>query len=498
MPYAALDQPRPRRTRRPARVLGAIAALAVALAACGDDDDASDSNGTQEPAVTEAAPTTEPSATTAASEPPATAAETTLPTESTQPTEETSAEGAAGGWTVDTEACIDPDRANAPIEGTVKIGSSGPLSGGPAAAAFAPVIAGMQAYIDYANENGLLPDHQIELTYGDDQFDPALTPGVINSALDNGAHLVSGLIGAANNMAVRDTLNEECIPQLLAGGGDPRLDNPAEYPWTNSGILRFDIEAKAYAEDLGRTFPDGATAAVYHLNNDAGAALSAVFEEAAPAHGIEIVDVQTVEAGDTNPPTTQLSSIASHAPDVIVAAPLGAQCPVFLNELANQKAANPGWEPRLYLVSVCASSLILGAAGDSANGLYTALPTGAVDVVNPETHTIPGVAEYLGYLESKGLSNTVPTSTAGWIWGEVTVEILRQAAESPDGLTQASIINAARNFEFTPSIVQDGFVYKASGDEDGSYIESVQLVRYDAGSKFFNPEGELITTFESS
>jgi ABC-type branched-subunit amino acid transport system substrate-binding protein len=496
MPYGELDHTGADTTRRPMRVLGALAALAVTLAACGGDDDAASSDGTQEPAATATAETTDPS-TTSASEPETTVGATTVPSAGTEATDETTAETTAG-WAVDTADCVDPERANAPIEGAVKIGSSGPLSGGPAAAAFAPVIAGFQAYVDYANEKGLLADHPIELTYGDDQFNPALTPAVISGALDDGAHVVSGLIGAANNMAVRDTLNEECIPQLLAGGGDPRLGDPVGYPWTTGGILPFDIEARAYAEDVAREFPDGATAAVYHLNNDAGVALSTIFGEAAGGHGIEVVDVQTVEAGDVNPPAAQLSSIAGHAPDVIVAAPLGAQCPVFLGELANQKAANPGWEPRVYMVSVCASSLILGIAGATADGLYTALPNGTIDVVNPATHTIPGVAEYLSYMEAKGMSDTVPTSATGWIWGEVTVEILRRAAESPAGLTQASIMSAARNFEFTPSIVQEGFVYKTSGEQDGVYIEDVQMVQYDAEAGFLNPVGELITTFESS
>ena len=193
-----------------------------------------------------------------------------------------------------------------------------------------------------------------------------------------------------------------------------------------------------------------------------------------------------------------MSSIAGNAPDVIVTDPLGAQCPVFLNELANHKAANPGWEPRVYLTSACASSLILGAAGENADGLYTALPTGAVDVTNPANQDLPGVAEYLAYMESKGLSDTVPTSVAGWIFAEVTVEILRQAADSPEGLTQASIINAARNLDYTPSVVQEGFTYKASGEEDPTYVEAVQIVQYDAATKFLNPVGELITKFESS
>ena len=176
----------------------------------------------------------------------------------------------AGGWTVDTSSCTDPDRANAPIEGTVRIGSSGPLSGGPAAAAFAPVIAGYQAYIDYANENGLLPDHELSITYGDDQYDPALTPGVINAALDDGAHVISGMIGAPNAFAVRDTLNEECVPQLMVGGGAPTLNDPVAYPWTMGALLPFDVEAKAYAEDIAREFPDGASVAIFYANNEGG------------------------------------------------------------------------------------------------------------------------------------------------------------------------------------------------------------------------------------
>ena len=34
--------------------------------------------------------------------------------------------------------------------------------------------------------------------------------------LDSGAHLFSGIIGTPNNAAVRDILNEECVPQLKA------------------------------------------------------------------------------------------------------------------------------------------------------------------------------------------------------------------------------------------------------------------------------------------
>jgi hypothetical protein len=43
---------------------------------------------------------------------------------------------------------VDPDSANEPIEDTILIGSSMPLSGGPAASAFAPFADGLNAYVD--------------------------------------------------------------------------------------------------------------------------------------------------------------------------------------------------------------------------------------------------------------------------------------------------------------------------------------------------------------
>jgi ABC-type branched-subunit amino acid transport system substrate-binding protein len=393
---------------------------------------------------------------------------------------------------------VDPDRANAKIEGTVNIGSSGPLSGGPAAAAFAPVIKGFQAYIDYANEKKLLPDHDIKVTFGDDQYDPALTPGVINSALDGGAQVISEIIGTPNNLAVRDTLNEECVPQLMAASGDPAFGDVANYPWTIGANLPYDVEWKAYAEDVATAFPDGAKAAVFYVNNDAGAVSKKGFEDAAKDLNIEIVDDQTIEATETAPPTAQLSSIAGKKPDVIVAFPLGAQCPTFLSELANQKAANSGWDPRVYLTNTCASPLILGIAGQTANGIYTSASFGAVDITNPANQTIPGVAEYLSYMQAHGLTDTIPTSAAGWNYAEVTVEMLKQAAESPEGLTQASIINAARNFDYHGSIVREGINFKTDGETDGFLVEDVQIAQYDATTKFFNDVGKLITKFESS
>ena len=157
------------RARR-SSVLGIAMSGLLLLAACGDDDD--DATGTTD--------------TTAAA-----GGETT-----TSAAEEGGGEGA---FAVDTSNCPD-ESVDEPIEGTVKIGTTMPLSGGAAAAAFAPVADGLRDYITYANDNDLLPGITIELTVEDDQFNSNLTTPAVEGLIDNTqVNLFTGMIGTANN-----------------------------------------------------------------------------------------------------------------------------------------------------------------------------------------------------------------------------------------------------------------------------------------------------------
>jgi branched-chain amino acid transport system substrate-binding protein len=391
-----------------------------------------------------------------------------------------SAAGSEEGWTVDTEDCPDPDRVNAPIEGTLRIGSAMPLSGGVAAAAFEPAARGMQAYITYANENDLVPGVELELTIGDDQYDPALTPGVVNGLIDDGVHLFAGIIGTANNLAVRDTINEECIPHLSLLTGDPRWGEVEDYPWTTGVLTPYDIESRGYVESIMTTFPDS-TVGLFYVNNEFGNIYMDAFREAADEAGLEIAGEQTVEAGDEAAPQAQLSNLADEAPDVIMATPLGAQCISFLNELANAKAASEGWEPVVYITNTCASPLILGAAGENANGIYTSAAMGLLDVADPAVSGAEPAASYIAEMEAQGLGDIITTGAAGWNAAEVTVAAIVAAAESPDGLTQASIINAARNLDFRPSLLRENLHnYTMNGVEDAFYSEDIQIIQFDA------------------
>lgn len=408
----------------------------------------------------------------------------------------TGGEGDGGAFAVNTDDCPD-DSVTEPIEGTVKIGTTLPLSGGAAAAAFAPVKEGLENYFEYANENELLPGYTIELTVKDDQFDSNLTTPAVEQLIDEtDVDLFTGMIGTANNQAVRDLLNEECYPQLFANTGAPIWGDVENYPWTTGGLPPYNTETAIYVEDIAREFPDGSTAAVFHVNSEFGDAYQAAFSDLAADAGIEIVDEQTIENADSNPPTSQVNAIAAEEPDVVLAVPLGAECPAFLSEMANAKAANPGWEPRIYITSTCASTLLLSIAGAAADGIYTIVT--AKDANDPANAEDPAVADYRQAMTDLGFpaDGDFATAAAGWTGGELTVEVLKAAAESEDGLTRASIINAARAMDYPFSLARDGVAFTMNGAEDPYGLESLQVVQYNADTKTYTDIGDLITTFE--
>ncbi len=456
--------------RRSIRFGALVAAGALVLAACGgDSDDATDAPETTVPAVDETEDTTEDT------------------------TEETT-EVVSDAWVVDIDDCVDPALATAPIEGTVRIASAMPLTGGVAAAAFAPVKDGFEAFIKYANENDLLPGYTIEVSVADDQYDAQLTPGAVTTEIDAGADLFAGIIGTPNNAVVQDTLNDNCIPQLNALTGSPQWGDVANYPWTTGFLPRYDAEAAIYAQHIADTLGDGATVGLFTVSNEFGEVYAEAFREAAEEFGLDIVVEQTIEATDSNPPTSQITTIAAAKPDAIMAVPLGAGCIGFLTEVANTKAQNADWDPPVYLTNTCAADLILGAAGPAADGLLT---TGYIaDILDPGQQTA-AITAYREYMAANGLAEIETTGAAGWTTAEATVAILIQAAQSPEGLTRQSIIEAARDFEYVPSLGRPGLVFKSKGANDPFLIESMAIIQYDANDRIFVDVSELITQYES-
>jgi branched-chain amino acid transport system substrate-binding protein len=470
----------------PRKLLAFAAAASLVLAACGDDDDDDDS------AATTAA---EATGTTAATEETTEATEdtddTTATTEATDDTSETTAaEGGGEAFAVDVENCDDPDAASAPIEGAVKIGTSIPLSGGPAVL-FAPFGAGMQAYVDlYNQENGGINGAPIELVVKDDQYLADLTKTNVDELVfDEGVHLLSGIIGSPNNAAVQADLNAQCIPQLWAATGAPNWGDVENNPWTSGLLVPYPIESNVWLEYAATQFPDGGTAALYYVNNEFGQAYAEAFKEQAGDYGFEIVAEETIAADDSGAPTGPVTNIVSADPDIVLAVPLGAQCIAFMTELGNQKAANPNFDGLVYQTATCANPIFFGPPGPAADGVFTS--SNIRDVNNPDNASDPAVAEYLAAFAASGSdANPGGIAVAGWLAAELTVHALEQAAESGT-LSRESIINAVRNIDHAPALLREGLAFQMS-PEDGYIAEGTQIQQWSAADARFVDIGDVI------
>lgn len=405
-------------------------------------------------------------------------------------------EASSGAWAVNTDDCIDPEAANAPIEGSIMIGGVMPLTGETQAdEAFSPVVQGWQAYFDYANENGLLGDLTIDYKVEDDQYNKDLTPNAVSTLIDEGAQVFTGILGSPNNLAVRDTLNEECIPQLGNLTGLPAWgDDAADYPWTTGQLVDYRTESRVYMQAIQKDHPNGATVGLFYVNSDFGKSFADTVKAEGADYGITVVEEQTIDPTDTAPPASQLTSIAAAKPDALIAVPLGAGCIGYLNTLAEKKAQDPSWAPDNYVTNTCATALILALSGAGADGMLTS--NNLIDVLDPANADNENVKAYLAYAAEKGFAEKASTASVGWTNAETTVAILKQAMESPEGLTRASIINAARNFTYTPSLGRPGVVYKMNGLDDPYLTQSLQIIRYNATTTLFEPVGDVVTDFE--
>jgi branched-chain amino acid transport system substrate-binding protein len=396
---------------------------------------------------------------------------------------------APGPWHIDTSACPDPAAVDAPITGTLTVAMSAPLSGGVAAAQWKPVVDGFRTAIDHANLVRALGDVHLELKVVDDRADADRTEDALQAAIDGGAEVVAGVVGTDANLAVRFTLNEQCVPQLFGFSPSPALGDVAEYPWTIGLPPAVPDELGVLATLVRTALPGGGTLGVYaavgHLGDDyvAGAADLAA--------ATELTAVGTQRTGADDDDSAALDALAAARPDVVLAAPEGLDCTLFLRGLGGRRTAAPDWHPLVLLAAGCAVPAVVQLAGPTADGVYSTAWLADTD------STVVGMADYLTWMQAAGLGAEAAAAAPGWSAASALVDILQQAQQSPAGLSQASIIEAARSLDVPAPLGRPGVVLRTNGAADPSPIQSAQVVRWNAVAARFDAVGPVVTVADS-
>ena len=128
-----------------------------------------------------------------------------------------------GGFDIDTSNCT-TDPSTVTLSGdTIKIGTSLPQSG--IYAAFSEILNGEKAYFDYINDTkgGVEiagKKYKVDLDAQDDAYDAQKTFANVQSLVENDkVFALFNVVGTKNNLAIRDYLGEQCVPNLFAASG---------------------------------------------------------------------------------------------------------------------------------------------------------------------------------------------------------------------------------------------------------------------------------------
>lgn len=398
-----------------------------------------------------------------------------------------SGEGGEGGGLIDTADC--PDNGTAGINGdTITLASSFPQSG--LTAAFAQISKGYNAYFAKVNAEGGVEvagqKYKIEVKDKDDEYNASKTVQNINelAGADGGdAFAIFNVVGTANNIAIREAMGENCVPNIFAATGSPTWGNP-EYPWLiGSTLAPYSLEAKAFADYLAEEKPD-ATVAMLVQDDDFGKAYEEAFKLAIEGTDITVVEVATYPtgAGDVG---SQVTSLAASGADAFFNGATLLACP---NALEKAKGAN--WTPITFVSGTCISKTLMGLAGMNADKVIAA--TNTIDPMNPAYADHPAMTEYLATIEEFGDAEIDPENgivAYGYTQAAILVEVLKGL----DTLDRVSLMEAMRSIDGLTEVgmLVDGVEVRTSAD-DPFLAENLQLVQYDGAAGHFNNVGEVL------
>ncbi len=387
---------------------------------------------------------------------------------------------------VDTADC--PDNGTDGIsDGTITLASSFPQSG--LTAAFAQISKGYKAYFDKVNADGGVEvagkKYKIKVVDKDDEYQPAKTVQNINDEVGTDgskAFAVFNVVGTANNVAIRESLGGNCVPNVFAATGSPVWGN-ADYPWTiGSTLAPYTVEAKAFADYLKENKPK-ATVAMLVQDDDFGKAYEEGFKQQIEGSDITIKQVKTYKAG-TDDVTAQVTSLAASGADTFFNGATLLACPNALNAAQTAK-----WDALTFVSGTCISKTLMGIAGDAADGVYAT--TNIKDPLNPAFKDDKAMQEYFDTLDQFGAKDVDPENgivAYGYTQAALLVEVLGTL----DTLDRATLMNKMYDLKnVTGGLLLDGVEVNTSPD-DRFLAEDVQMIQYDAANKYFTNVGEVL------
>jgi branched-chain amino acid transport system substrate-binding protein len=321
----------------------------------------------------------------------------------------------------------------------IKIGQTMPYSG--PASAYGVIGRVEAAYFKMVNEQGGVNGRKINLISLDDGYSPPKTVEQVRRlAEQEGVAFFFNTLGTAPNVAIRQYLNDNKIPQLFVATGAAVFSDPEHFPWTIGFQPNYQTEARIFGRHILKTKPDAKIGVLYQNDGFGKDYIVGLRAGLGPEHTAMIVKEVSYE---TSEPTvdSQVTTLQGTGADVFVIA----ATPKFAAQ-AIRKAYDLGWDATRYVtdVSLSISSVMKAAGFEKAKGVITA--NYGKDASDPRWKDDAGFKAWREFAEKSLSASDLLDSNAIYGFGAAItlIQVLKQCG---DDLSRDNILKQATSLK---------------------------------------------------
>jgi len=350
-------------------------------------------------------------------------------------------EGATGAFIDPAKDCDNYQGTQGIAGDTIKVGTIRPASG--PYAIYDQVTTGLDSYFKAQNAKGGIKagdgkSYKVELIKEDDGYDPARTPQVAKKLVEQDkVFALVGVIGTENNKAIREYMNDNCVPNLALATGSPEWGKANEFPWYVSALPSYATEANAWATYLKTAKPNAKIALLFQ-DDDFGKSYETALKKAITGTDLKIVGEQSfnpLSGSTTEAAVTQLSQSGA---DTFIVGIGGTPCPKTLSFVPDT------WKPTTIISVTCASKTALSLAGGKDQGVIVAQatldPADAADAATEQVKTFFAEGATAGLSKDQMEGGIV---SVGWGFGA----LFDKALAATKTVDRAGVVNGLFQFD---------------------------------------------------
>ena len=365
-----------------------------------------------------------------------------------------------------------PSRAADPgvTPASVKIGQTVPLSG--PVSAYATFSRASIAFYAMVNAEGGIAGRKVHLLDVDDSFSPPKTVEQTRTLVEGEqVFAIVAPMGGTTAKAVQKYLNDKGVPQFLIQSSLPSWNDPAQFPWSISGLPNSDVEVALYARWIKANMPH-ARVAVLFQNDDFGRAYVSALTADLNGSGASVV---ATEAFNLTDPTvdSQVVRLATTRADALL---IGATARQTIQTL--KKAAELNWKPQMFIAYPAANveRTYKVAGADLAKGAISS--SVFKDPSDPAIAGDDDVKDYFAFMQKYyPAGDRLDTlNVAAYVEGRIFAEVLRRCGAD---LTRKTFLEQATTLgDYKPPMIRASVVVRTD-PKNYDIFRSMQLLQFD-------------------